>query len=774
MEVRRLASSLLLLLATWLWYLGTPTETLLRALLVLGLQTLLGWQLLRLITRPSTLGAPGAVGISASFGAIAIVVLDQAIRLVTTSWLRDAVLISAILVAITVLTIATSKIQSTQLVTTTQVFDRGAVSESGLVTIVGAFTLFVARGQVSSGRLIAAAVLIVGAVVVLKLTSSGHRLESIVALAISLSSIALASLLRPRVSSIEWKLEPLYFGSDDLIFSEALSFSVSNSGPTEHIAAYGSSLRYHWLSLAWSGTLGRLTDAEPLISSLHLAPAFGYLTICLLVFGIVRQFTTSRMAPLLAALMLFMTNYPIVDNRLIVAENTSNVLGHIWLLSAILLVLLIYQSYSTVTVTALVITLMAIFMAKPHYITPIVIMVILTVLRAIKRRAAILLTLAVSLTSLFSLAMVYLLFLSPHEWEQRRVRLHAGWFGLPTTGVLRLFSPVLAIAVVSLLTAGPLLMLLGHGIRSSNSNRIGGLLAASVWIAGLSSLFITGNSSEQYVLGAALSVGAPLAGAVVAQLADNARIRGYVLGLVLILSLAGCWWLLSEWVHVTEVVGSRLNLKDPIPYSIQLLLPLGVVVCAGLFGLALHACSRPISGSLSDIPRLLRSRVLVCGMMSLIGLQIGAYLADVNYGNAQKQVAPPDDLEALQWIRENSDKSWRIATNRDLCIDPPHCTEGGSSFLVSALTRVPVLIEGPRFVVGGQKYPSWVLDRISASLEFAQSPSRTNAGRLTDLGVTHFYFDDASPPGIPTVADLADVGVVLYSQKNRLVLDLRP
>lgn len=773
-ELKQLSLSLLLLLATWFWYLGTPIETIIRVLLVASLQTLFGWHLLRLSSLHFLVGTTGALGLSASFGAVATVVLDQTIRIFAAGLGRDVVLVVTVLIAVTALATVTANLTAACNVGVDRQINNPSASESGLVVIVCAFALLIARGQVSSGRLIAATVFVASALIAVRLLQNQHALALRAALAISVSCVALAFSQRPDTSPTAWMYEPLYFGSDDLIFSEALSVSLSTSGPTEHIAAYGSSLRYHWLSLAWSGMFGRLANAEPLITSLHIAPTLGYLMICLLMFGIVRQFTTSRIAPLLGALILFATNYPIVDTRFIVVENTSNVLGHVWLLASVLLALLVYKSPSTLSVATLVITITATFMAKPHYVIPIVFAVALAVPISTLRRVFTRLTIAIAISSLVLLASTYVLFLAPNDWEQRGMTFYVDWFGLPTTGVFELLSPILALTTISVIVVGPLLLLSGYELQTSSSSQVGRVIAAAVFLSAMSSLFVTGNSSDEYILGAAISVGAPITGAIVAQLISDARVRGFILVVILSFTLISSWFLIHSWVRISSVVSSRLELSHQFPKTFQLLLPLGMLLCAGCVGFALHARFRPPIGPKSDTSRLLRSRVLVCVMMALIGSQVGTFLADMSYGSAQTQFAAPDDLEALQWIRENSNESWRIATNRDLCINPPNCTEGGSSFLVSAVTRVPVLIEGPRFVVGGQIYPSWVQDRISASLDFAQSPSLANLRRLTDFGVTHFYFDDTSPPGIPSVAALADVGVVIFEGDRRLVLDLKP
>jgi len=132
----------------------------------------------------------------------------------------------------------------------------------------------------------------------------------------------------------------------------------------------------------------------------------------------------------------------------------------------------------------------------------------------------------------------------------------------------------------------------------------------------------------------------------------------------------------------------------------------------------------------------------------------------------------PEELEALSWLRSNSKKGAVIATNQGLCADEYTCQIDQSRFLISAFSQRRVLIEGPRFVVGGFPYPNWVKDRISLSLRFHATPNSKDLRTLRDFGVAWFY--DFHPSASDALPDRRwmEYGSIRFKNRSVTIVEL--
>ena len=133
--------------------------------------------------------------------------------------------------------------------------------------------------------------------------------------------------------------------------------------------------------------------------------------------------------------------------------------------------------------------------------------------------------------------------------------------------------------------------------------------------------------------------------------------------------------------------------------------------------------------------------ILFC---SLIGVSSGIFIFQSIREDTYRfteSVASTTDLQSLDWVRSNVEKEDILATNRFLCNQETACSFDDSSFLISAVSRRRVLIEGPRFVIGGMPYPDWAKERIRISLDFANSPSYETWLQLRKFDVDWFYLD---------------------------------
>jgi hypothetical protein len=136
-------------------------------------------------------------------------------------------------------------------------------------------------------------------------------------------------------------------------------------------------------------------------------------------------------------------------------------------------------------------------------------------------------------------------------------------------------------------------------------------------------------------------------------------------------------------------------------------------------------------------------------------------------------IASTSEIDALDWLRTNSPDQAIIATNRTLCRPDEDCDIDESRFLISAFGKRRVLIEGPRFVVGGRPYPTWVDERISASLNFTELPSLSNARILKHFGVEWFYLLKQDNFSAIKRQALARVGAIRYENTSVLILQFK-
>jgi hypothetical protein len=173
-----------------------------------------------------------------------------------------------------------------------------------------------------------------------------------------------------------------------------------------------------------------------------------------------------------------------------------------------------------------------------------------------------------------------------------------------------------------------------------------------------------------------------------------------------------------------------------------------------------------------------RNLIAVSVILSVIGVSTGIYslrAMEHDSYNFTETVASTTDLSSLDWVRSNVDESDILATNRFLCNQDIACDYDDSSFLISAVSGRRVLIEGPRFVVGGRPYPDWVTDRIKLSVTFANAPTDALFAELQRFNVRWFYLDtNFITSGLdPSVSPWNKWATVAFHSSNVYVLKLK-
>jgi len=134
----------------------------------------------------------------------------------------------------------------------------------------------------------------------------------------------------------------------DMLFFEALSYSVADFGPSDSIFMVGGDIRYHWLTYAWSGQLSLAFDAAPFMVLTRALPLFALIGLVLLAVALVdivtqTQPSRSRMwARWLAVALMIPGGYVgAVNGTILNFDSPSQALTSAWVLAWTVIVIIV-------------------------------------------------------------------------------------------------------------------------------------------------------------------------------------------------------------------------------------------------------------------------------------------------------------------------------------------------------------------------------------------------------------------------------------------------
>lgn len=631
--------------------------------------------------------------------------------------------------------------------------------EVGLIAVV-VLCVFLGRGLLLGGWFWGILVMTVGVIITLWFhTRLRDSLRVLVFGACALLGVALIAWMKPTIQYGTWMLHPLYTGSDDQISSEGLAYSLAHFGPDNLASAIHSSVRYHWFSLAWIGVVGRVGNIAPFVMTLHVAPAIAFAGIAALLLTLAQTIKRSREMAVMVVTLVFATSTAPESVRFFFVLNTTNVVPYVWILAFVVVFSLHLrgQIYAPRIVLAAFAATAA--LAKMPYAAVLISGTIaaLTVSFVRDRRQARVLLTDIGY-SWIAMAVTYLLFLSPHDWDQRPY---------PISSTLSYYGrgPILSLLLIGVFFATRFVGVWNIRPASMRTNQLilVGFMVGFI-ATGFLRFLVPRNTAGEYFINAALALGAVVSawGIDLAMPTDlRLRTRLYVGAGVAPALFA--WWILSNWniFESNEWIASNEWIK--------LLLPLALSAIAIVVTAAIRTIThKPKIGAV----------VWAVATLAILGSSIGTFIYQARQPLSYSfttTVASTEDIDALMWLRHNSKSDEIIATNRYLCAMPSGCLFDDSSFLISAVANRQVLIEGPRFVVYGRPFPSWVNDRIDLSLNFANSPSQQLFDRLRDFGVTWFYLDSQFTTSELDVSEaMKPWGSVQYHTGRISIIKLRP
>jgi len=734
-----------ILLIGWLYVRGVSIENSISLSVVISIQLLTGLYAWKLLNRESTGLTPESLGMGLAIGSALATIFDQ-VFLITP--LKPIAWVIPLVVTATL----AMRLQRFNLNSTSRVQDFCWIFIVAAAVILGI-------GKFQNGYGFALLALALGYYL-----SRSKPPRHQISMFFSTSVIALIFLqfFRPSTEYGSFRLRPLYTGTDDLIFSESISNSLSHFGLNDYSAAVGSPIRYHWFSLAWTGMTTRVSESAPFDVTLHVVPVLAFLGISCLVWAIVFRLTSSKAVSNIAVVVLFATESLPEQIRFFFVSNTSNTFSHIYVCASMLIFLRAIESRQKRWLIIFPLSVAITFLAK----TPYGAVLLVATLSALafsyasipKHRRY---TVTLTLLSLLSTATTYMLFLKPNDWEQRSFRVSLNPFNFEDT-TFQTFLITIVFIVSMCLMRFPISSLIYRMPQQPFIRTFNVFLSAGA-MAGLVRFMLDGGSAEQYFLNSALIFGAILTSTSIFHLTtkfSKANQRPLI-------SLFCATVIISALLFRFVLNDSHIS-QFPTGVNIQILFALAIAVKVATF----------FAFTLKNQFKSLQVLVHISVIISVIGVSTGIYLIramEHDSYNFTETVASTTDLSSLDWVRWNVDESDILATNRFMCDQDLACDYDDSSFLISAVSGRRVLIEGPRFVVGGRPYPDWVKDRISLSVGFANAPTDALFFELQRFNVRWFYLDTHFiTSGIDPLTNPWDKwATVVFHSSNVYVLKLK-
>ena len=536
-------------------------------------------------------------------------------------------------------------------------------------------------------------------------------------------------------------MTPLFRGTDDQIFSEQLSHSLVNFGIHENTAAIGTDVKYHWLSLGWSGAISRISGVEPFVVTLHVIPVISYLMLSILIAYFVSTVTKDLSVSILVTVILF--SFQIMGTQIGFIEvlNTSNIFPFIWFLA---LLIALRDSYAFFNARMMVlVALLAMFCSlgkAPYALTIAVGSIFAFTIHSLKNRFVSIQAFLIQCSVGFPMLIVYIILIRGEtygsafsfDWKSLRTLFPSPLF-IGNANNLGFLISVTTLLIIAIIPAIFLYCQKNHRSESREFN----YLMSGVVVAGLFSIFIDAGGSTIYFLSAAI-----FATILTSTHSLDLLFKSNVLRFrLLILSVA---ILGPISTLVLRLAKSRSNIFREFGYFSGL----GILLQVGLPCCLIFLLGRIWFRGKHD-KMIFWTTVASCSLFLASSSAITERLyAQIGSTNIADSNAPKSEIEALKWLRANSQSGDVIVTNRMLCKSSFVCDiadpNTGSSHLISAFSERRVVIEGPRFLapapfVNANQYPEWIRKRVADSLEFIDSPNKENYLTMVEYGSSFAY-----------------------------------
>jgi len=624
---------------------------------------------------------------------------------------------------------------------------------------------------------IAGAITLLIFIVILRRGNTPIRQSVFIHLAILASSAAIYIAVRlnnPQPTSI---LRPIFQDSDDHIFSEQMSWSLAHFGIFDNSSAIGTPIKYHWLSLAWSGLISRVSGVGPWSVNLVLVPIITFFILSLIFVALVHKYWHLKWVVFLSPLLLLATDDPSTILRFYSNSATTNLLPHIWLAAtAFLLIKFTFERDWRFRLFIAVLSAATVLGKGPSGVVLLGGLVGLLIYGTVFwRNRAIRPLIGTSVLGIVAIVATYLLFINDTNnityspsWEQIR-----SLFPFPLLADVpdgsKFAIPIGALFFITFLGRRFFILFFCKPEIA--------IKTAPYWLimggcsAGMLSFVLYNLGGTQYFLNASFTIGAMGSVYLLANDVGPLRLDKFWTQIPKRIYLFGA----SVWLGLLLIIHLSKTFLEQRFYSVQTftyLIPLAVFVV--IFTLV---CIRKQAAAKNDFTKY--SRVAHIGFIIFTFATFTSFVQRIDFSptspsnSAISEIASAGEIEALSWINTHIPETAILATNRSLCESSVSCSSQSGSHLVSAISHRRVLLEGPRFipsaVFADGMYTPWALKRATASLGFIMMPNRVNTQQLASYGVTYVYVSKTTQ----TLSTWEPWAEVIFENATSLVLHLK-
>jgi hypothetical protein len=574
--------------------------------------------------------------------------------------------------------------------------------------------------------------------------------------------------------------------SYDQIFSESMSISLANWGPTDNIQHAGSNFSYHWFALAWSGitTQGAAVGSWVMITKiLPICAMFGVVS---MLWAISTRLSNSRLIPFLTIFSFSLLSNPFLLQPSRFINSPTFYFSLIWLLAFSLIFLDGIKQKGLYKFVFLILLYFSAIAGKVSSGAVIFGAVAFSLLCSIvfdrNNKKLIQYHLAT-----FSVLVVATLFAYQFMFRSQTIGFRSGYgseslyfdpFQLaPTLGVFN-FESAISVRFISFLVvlvcflpmiSGSFFFLLKPRLEGS----VQLLYLAGLTFAGLFGVVVFNHDggSQLYFLLASMTT-API---LIARVAEVGFIKFRSLfskKILALVALSGVAIAITVEMYWRESIfgGQSQRQLSMSKVSFILLGFLTSLVVAFVF-------SRPLRVRLGGaksyqlfswlVFMILFSSSLSHGVMQRVETTRDfARKMEVDRNSPDLLTGSDAHIDALVWLRNNSELNDILAVNRFCIPGIDSCVS--KWFLVSALSHRRVLIEGG--FIDATRPPEWASEKIRNSIEFAESPNATNYRWLLSQNVAWVVVDHRSQ--VSGLRDWEPFGVSAYSNELITIVKL--
>ena len=528
--------------------------------------------------------------------------------------------------------------------------------------------------------------------------------------------------------------------TNDIPFLESLAYSVNRWGPRKNISAVGTELSYHWFALAWSGMTTQLSGAQSWTVLTIMLPIVVCMTIGLLVWGIIYEATTSSMLATLGAASVLLLR------DVVSVTSPTNMFSFTIMFVLILMMKRWLETHSIRPQAAITAALLLFCLFGSKVSTGGTLMAGAGLAILFNNSATKLTRVKILTASVITSAASYMYFFG----NQQRSSQHSLTIGFPNIGgllivdrplgggQLHVFLEVYTYILFILPMLSPIILLFIIK-KDPKIHLFNQFLIYAIFSGLMLGRFLDGSGTESYFIYATIPLSLILVTLLQKRAQDSLhlpnqlRVTTLLIGVGLILGYSRNM--------VSAVIKSNQNYSvvwRSAPYVVAFTIILFISIIIGSMVAKQGQRQRLAIWSLS---LLLSSSIIGVQLNQRVNFSKNAFLFSTEYEPQfvkwNHLAGSPDQLGAINWIRENTPKSDIVATNRR-CLQLKYC--GAPRWLLlSALSHRQILLEGN--TTGLPDSTPWVDERKILSEKFIENPDRAMAERLYKLGVRWHYVE---------------------------------